>query len=247
MSSVDIMETSFVSDKNDKVSPFHNAYFAPDPSDYSNLVGLHYSPELPDLPPYTRTVLDCACLYGNTSLACMYGWRFSESCTFWEKKVPLNDSDREATLLQRRLKIIGVDVSAEAVNYSRSMNIIDVGIVHNFEHAVSEVIKEALNEADVWVMQQCLSYMPLENLNEWIRSFLADRTRPKRFIYDFNPYFDKRDMSPGVLFAEHAGWSINTEKFYKYRDKTEAEFQESQENGRDMCVHHYVVDFSVLG
>lgn len=246
MSNSNTIDASSATDANDKVSPFHDAYFAPDPTDYSRLVGLHYSPELPDLPPYTRTVLDCACLYGNTSLACMYGWRFTESCEFWKKNVPLTDREREATLLQKRLKVIGVDGSASALNYSQKMNIIDEAIVQNFEHQVLEATKEALNEADVWVMQNCLSYMPLENMKVCIASFLADRSRPKRFIYDFNPYFDKRVMAPALLFDGYSGWTVVVEKFRKYRDKTEAEFLDCQENGWDMCVHHYVVDFAAM-
>lgn len=229
----------------EKVSPFQDAYFGFDPTDYM-AVGKPqgYNPEPPILPNYCNTVLDCAVLFGNSSLAAMYGWRFPRSCEFWERKCPLTDEERKATLLNKRIKMIGLDGIQAAIDYSKRMNIIDEGIVQNFEHPIADATKMALEEADVWILQQCLSYMPFDNLKVWIEAFTKDRSRPKRFIYDFNPFFDKRDMSPGNLFKDVKDWSVSTEKFYKYRNKTEAEFQESQENGRDMCVIHYVVDFA---
>jgi SAM-dependent methyltransferase len=229
-----------------KISPYHAAYFAPDPQQYSHLTELGYNPEVAVLPDYCRVVFDCACLYGNTSLACMYGWDFSKATEFWNTGFSLTEEQREATLLGRRLYMIGLDGSKNAVDYSMRMNIIDQGIVQNFEHEPSFETLEALSKADVWVMQQCLSYMPFENLKTWMQAFLRDRTRPKRFIYDFNPYFDGRNMAPGVILDGVNGWKVTYEKYYAYRQKTEEEFASSQENGRDMCVHHYVVDFSPL-
>eukprot|EP00401_Gymnodinium_catenatum_P083453 CAMPEP_0117477994 /NCGR_PEP_ID=MMETSP0784-20121206/11113_1 /TAXON_ID=39447 /ORGANISM="" /LENGTH=92 /DNA_ID=CAMNT_0005272321 /DNA_START=94 /DNA_END=372 /DNA_ORIENTATION=+ len=88
--------------------------------------------------------------------------------------------------------------------------------------------------------------MPSDNLTEWLKIFLQDRTRPKRFIYDHNPFFDSRDMSPEALLKAAGitqGTWESTHRFYAYREKTDAEYAESQENGRDMCVNHYVVDF----
>mmetsp|Transcript_106502 Transcript_106502/g.208828 ORF Transcript_106502/g.208828 Transcript_106502/m.208828 type:complete len:244 (-) Transcript_106502:206-937(-) len=228
----------------EKVSPYNDAYYAPDPKQYSDLVKLSYNPEIALLPEYCHTVLDCACLYGNTSLAFMYGWDFKRSCEFWEAGNPLTAEERANTTIGRRINVIGLDGSENAVNYSKRMHIIDQGIVQNFEHAMSVETESALEKADTWVMQHCLSYMPLENLHIWLNAFLKDRSRPKRFIYDFNRYFDTtRDMTPKALLKDIPSWKLTTEKFYAYRQKTDEEFSISQENGRDMCVYHYVVDF----
>jgi hypothetical protein len=162
---------------------------------------------------------------------------------FWKADQPLSEADRESTLQGRRMKMIGLDVMPLALAYSKKMNIIDELIVQDFGADMSDATKGALVESDVMVMQQCMSHMPLENLKQWITAFASDTSRPKRLIYDYNPFFDSRDMSPkalcGDLFIE------STEKFYCYRNKTDAEFKQSQENGRDMCVFHYVVDFKV--
>jgi hypothetical protein len=176
----------------------------------------------------------------------MYGWKFERSCEFWKRNCPLDESEREKTILGRRIHVIGVDGSSSAVEYSKRMNIIDQGIVQNFEHEMSPETDRALRVADVWVMQQCLSYMPLDNLKLWLRAFLHNRSRPKRFIYDFNPFFDSRDMTPPTLLQGVDGWALTSEKFYAYRQKTEEEYAQSQVNGRGMCVHHYVVDFKAL-
>jgi len=230
----------------EKISPCHAAYYASDPSQYCELVKLSYSPEVAVLPQYTQTVFDCACLYGNTSLALMYGWNFNRSVEYWKKGNPLTEDEKKATLLGHRIHIIGLDGSATAVEYSKNMNIIDEGIVQNFEHDMSPETKAGLEKSDVWVMQQCLSYMPMENLKIWLTAFLSDRSRPKRFIYDFNPYFDTRDMAPKMILEGFSDWEISMQKFYAYRQKTDEEYATSQENGRDMCVHHYVVDFAAI-
>eukprot|EP00428_Durinskia_dybowskii_P069454 CAMPEP_0170396040 /NCGR_PEP_ID=MMETSP0117_2-20130122/22101_1 /TAXON_ID=400756 /ORGANISM="Durinskia baltica, Strain CSIRO CS-38" /LENGTH=244 /DNA_ID=CAMNT_0010652393 /DNA_START=63 /DNA_END=797 /DNA_ORIENTATION=- len=231
----------------DKISPCHDAYFAPDPKKYCDLQALSYSPMVAVLPDYCNTLFDCACLFGNTSLACMYGWDFARSCEYWAADKPLTDEEREKTLLGRRIHIIGLDGSPKAVEYSKRMNIIDQGIVQNFEHEMSAETGAGLEKADTWVMQQCLSYMPLDHLHTWMKAFLKDRSRPKRFIYDFNPYFDTtRDMTPQALLKDVPGWKLAFEKFYAYRQKTEEEYEVSKVNDRGMCVHHYVVDFEPL-
>jgi hypothetical protein len=235
------------SSSQEKISPFQASYFASDPTKYID-VGKprFYDPEPPALPEYCKTVLDCAVLFGNSSLAAMYGWRFPKSCEFWEAGVPLSESDRAKTLLNRKLKMIGLDSRQAALDYSLKMNIVDQGVLQNFEKEMSPETVAALQEADVWILQQCLSYMPLDNLKLWLHAFLHDRSRPKRFVYDFNPFFDSRDMTPHTLLQGVEGWALTAEKFYAYRQKTEEEYAQSQVNGHGMCVHHYVVDFKAL-
>jgi hypothetical protein len=231
----------------EKVSPFQASYSGMDPTKYIEVGRSQlYDPEPPVLPEYCRAVLDCAVLFGNSSLAAMLGWRFKQSCDFWEANRPLTDLQRESTVHGRRLKIFGLDSRPAAVEYSLKMNIVDEGIVQDFEKEMSPLTEAALEVADVWILQQCLSYMPFENLKTWMRAFLHDRTRPKRFIYDFNPFFDGRNMAPGVILDGVNGWKVTYEKYYAYRQKTDEEFADSQENGRGMCVHHYVVDFEPL-
>lgn len=237
-----VYESTEARRKAGKLSPFHDAYSAPDPEMYMQVGEQNYRPTQPILPEYTKTILDCAALFGNTSLNAQFGWDFKRSCEFWKEGVPLSDEQREKTLLNRRLRMIGCDVMPLALDYSKRMNILDETIVQNFTDEMSEEIKGALKEADVWIMQQCMSHMPLENLKQWVAVFLQDRSRPKRFIYDYNPYFDKRNMSPEVVLEGIQDYE-STERFYAYRDKTDFEYSQSQENGRDMCVYHYVVDF----
>lgn len=229
--------------KDGLLSPYHDAYSAPNPESYMAFGRQNYRPKRPILPEYTTTVLDCATLFGNTSLNFQFGMDFKASCEFWKKNTPLTDEDREKTLLGKRIKIRGLDVMPLALEYTKNMNIIDEAIVQDFAADVSDATKAALMEADVWVMQQCMSHMPAERLQEWLGYFLADRSKPKRFIYDFNPYFDPNDRKPGTILASHDNWT-HTEEFYAYRDKTDYEYSKSQENGRDMCVWHVVVDFA---
>ena len=230
---------------NDKVSPLHGAGNQPDPLQYVNLVELEYNPHVPRIPWYCNTVLDCACQYGSTSLAAQFGWNFARSCEFWKDNVPLTEEQRKCTILDKRFKMIGLDPNVNAVTFSVSMNIIDEGIVQSFDDVMSEATKQALRSADVWIMQQCMSYMPSEHLKLWINEFLHDRTRPKRFIYDFNPVFDKRNMHPLVLFGDqHMDWEVEEERYYGYRKKTEHEYHDSEANAHEMCVWHYVIDFN---
>jgi hypothetical protein len=53
-------------DGNEKLeaSPFRNAYNAPDPVAYMSVGEQSYSPELPDIPSYCNTILDCSALFG---------------------------------------------------------------------------------------------------------------------------------------------------------------------------------------
>ena len=230
----------------EKVSPFDASYYGSDPSLYIE-VGLsrQYNPTCPDLPINCKTVLDCAVLFGNSSLSAMYGWEFPRICEFWKANIPLSDEQRSNTLLNKKIKVIGLDSRQAALNYTKQLNIIDEGILQNFEEEMSSTTRSSLIEADVWILQQCLSYMPFSHLQTWLTAFLSDRTRPKRFIYDFNPYFDNRNMTPEVILEDFSGWEVSMQKFYSYRQKTEEEYATSQENGRDMCVHHYVIDFAV--
>ncbi|KAJ1432748.1 hypothetical protein B484DRAFT_447642 [Ochromonadaceae sp. CCMP2298] len=233
---------------NEEISPFQNAYAAPEPTAYMKVGEQSYSPCPPDIPAYCNTILDCAALFGNTSLACQYGWRFARSVEFWKSNEPLSEEAREKTQQGRRLKMIGLDVMPLALAYSKKMNIVDETISQDFGAEMSEATRAALVEADVMVMQQCLSHMPIENLKIWIAVFTSDKARNKRMIYDHNPYFDSRDMSPKSLCEglKCSGRVKSADNFYKYRNKTDEEFKQSQENGRDMCVTHYVVDFQAL-
>lgn len=225
------------------LSPFHDAYSAPTPDAYMGLVGQNYRPKQAVLPEYTTAVLDCAALFGNTSLSFQYGINFNASCDFWKKGEPLSEEERAKTVLGKRVKVFGLDVMPLALQYAKRMNIIDEVIVQDFASVISEETKAALRESNVWVMQQCMSHMPAERLQEWLSHFLSDRSQPKRFVYDFNPYFDANDRKPATILASFDSWT-HTEEFYAYRDKTEQEFEKSQENGRDMCVWHIVVDFA---
>mmetsp|Transcript_32627 Transcript_32627/g.55009 ORF Transcript_32627/g.55009 Transcript_32627/m.55009 type:complete len:255 (-) Transcript_32627:714-1478(-) len=231
--------------KKGKKSPFTDAYTAPDPTLYIGVQSMSYSPELPAIPEYCNVILDCASLYGNTSLACQFGWKFDRSCEFWKANVPLSGAQREESILGRKIKVIGLDVMPLALEYSKRMNLIDESIVQDFCTPMCEETKDALRAADTMVMQQCISYMPLPNFQEWMSIFLADRSRPKRLVYDRNPYYDKRDMSAKTILEGVPNFEF-TEKFYTYRQKTEEEFAISQENGKDMMVYHYVVDFAAI-
>ena len=232
----------------EKPSPFDDSYVGDGPKAYMSVGRSQgYNPIPPELPDYCETVLDCAVLYGNSSLGAMFGWDFSRSCEFWEGGAGLCENDRSHTVLHKRLKMIGLDGSDSALKYSLSMNIIDQGILQDFEDEMSHDTRIALEQADVWILQQCLSYMPLDHLHAWMKAFLQDRARPKRFIYDFNPYFDTvRDMTPQALLKDVSGWKLSFEKFYAYRQKTDEEYEISKANGRDMVVYHYVVDFEEI-
>lgn len=231
--------------KKGKKSPFTDAYTAPDPTLYIGVQALRYSPQVPAIPDYCNVILDCASLYGNTSLACQFGWNFDRSCEYWKANIPLTNAQREASQLGRKMTVIGLDVMPLALEYSKKMNLIDESIVQDFCAPMNDATKHALSTADTIIMQQCISYMPLSNFQEWFAIFLSDRSRPKRFVYDRNPYYDKRDMSAGTILAGTPEFTF-TEKFYCYRQKTDEEFAISQENGRDMMVYHYVVDFAAI-
>ena len=76
-------------------------------------------------------------------------------------------------------------------------------------------------------------------------------TCTKRLIYDYNSYFDSRDMSASTVlaaipnlasFKEDYSWEI-TESALEYRDKTKEELEKSTSSGTRLVVQHYVVDF----
>lgn len=229
-----------------RVSPVHDAYSAPTPEAYMGSKDLKYDPKAPIIPEYCNVLLDVAALFGNTTLAAMYGWNFERSCEFWKDDKPLTEDQRAKTLVNKRMKTIAIDGAPLALQYGKKMNIFDEFVVQNFTKPMLPGTELALSTADMWTMQCCISYMPLENLQKWIEIFMRDRSRPKRIVYDCNPFFDDRELTPEKLFGKYPQWSAEPGVFYPYREKTDDEYAKSAENGRGMFVYHFVVDFEKI-
>lgn len=236
-----------MSSEEEKLSPVHDSYAAATPDAYMAVGDLNYDPKAPVIPAYCNVLVDVAALFGNTSLASMYGWSFKRTCEFWKAKKPLTDEEREKTLINKRIKVIGIDGAPLALQYAKGMNILDEIIAQDFTKPMLAETEAALAIGDVWTMQCCISYMPIENITKWIEVFMRDRSRPKRIVYDFNPYFDDRELTPDKLFGQYPNWTAEPAVHYAYRDKSEEEYEKSKETGRGMKVYHYTVDFSVVG
>ena len=226
------------------------AFATADPTEYMALNSTGYRPVCPELPSYCNTVLDCGALFGNTSLACMYGWDFNRSCEFWKAGVALSEKDRQHTLLNRRLKMIGLDVMPLALDYAKKMNILDETIVQDFRERMLDETRAALQESDVWIIQQCMHYMPKDTLSCWMNVFLQDRTRPKCFMYDALPDYDTRNMKPDALLEGVTSYT-HTETSHIYRqwapdEKTVHTGDGGDGEGDDMYLYYYVVNFQPL-
>lgn len=233
-------------DEGVKVSPLHHAYSEPTPQEYSTLLDLRYEPCINVLPDYCSTLLDCGASFGSTTLSAMYGWDFKMVTKFWEGKTPLTEEDRGATLIDKRVKTIGIDLFPQPLEYGKSMNTFDMTIIQDFKDEPSAAVLDALNKADCLIIQHCISYMPLEMFLLWVKHFCSDRSRPKRLIYDYNPYFDERELSPLALFGNvHINWTFTTNTF-EYRDKTSEELERSKDTGTKLFVHHVVIDISAV-
>lgn len=79
---------------------------------------------------------------------------------------------------------------------------------------------------------------------QWQRiclQFLGDRTKPKMLVYNVVAAFDKRNLSPEVLFASIKNWRASTH-FIKHRNFSDEE-RPAHHNCRESWTLTYVVRF----
>ena len=239
------MEGKELRESNEDHSPLYKTYDLEKPDDYGYFLNqLEYTPKTNILPSYCTTLLDCGSSFGSSTLMVSYGWSFEEARKFWKRGEVLSDELREKTVIGRRIKTIGLDVKSNPLIYGLKMNIYDKISVQNFEEEINDDTKGALLEADCIMFQHCITYCPILRFIEWIKIYTNDRSRDKQLIYDYNPYFDDRDLSPEVIFPEEEfpNWkSIKSD--VEYRNKTDDEYDKDISGGRRLKVKHVIVEF----
>lgn len=204
----------------------------------------HCFPTPPILPTYCKIVLysaDFSVSSPITSPFCTGSCSPRSSYDFGETGSPLGGVQRVDTLLGRRVKIIGLHSKQAALDYNLGMRMIDDAILQRFEQEVSEATRNALHEADVWIIQQCLSQIAFHTLKLWIRIFLYDRSRPKRLIYDASPRLDHRDMRPQKVLSGVSNWHLSSDKHHHQLSPAPSQ---SNFDASEDCTHHYVIDFT---
>ena len=225
-------------------SPLSASYEQYFPEDYGEpLCELGYNPKINELPPYCTTLLDCGSSFGSSTMMSSYGWTFEQVNKYWRTKEPLTEEFRSKTLLNRRINTIGLDLHYGPLDFGKRMNIYDSFCQQDFSKQLTEESRAALIAADCIIFQHCITYCPLEQLIEWIDVYVADRSRPKRLIYDYNPFFDPRDLRPEVILAHIPHW-MDVKSQQAYRDKTDEEFEKNTTGGRKLVVEHVMVDFA---
>eukprot|EP00293_Proteomonas_sulcata_P015989 CAMPEP_0184299880 /NCGR_PEP_ID=MMETSP1049-20130417/10410_1 /TAXON_ID=77928 /ORGANISM="Proteomonas sulcata, Strain CCMP704" /LENGTH=234 /DNA_ID=CAMNT_0026610443 /DNA_START=48 /DNA_END=749 /DNA_ORIENTATION=+ len=174
--------------------------------------------------------------YGNTTISYRCGYDWEKTSEFWlDDSKPVED--------KRPIKVIGVDISAEALQFGKDRGIFQEIVVHDFKDPFGEKID--FTNSNMMISIMTTYYIPTERWLEACYKFLADRSQPKLLVYNMLMAFDKRNWSPEVLFAGVPGWRSST-SFDKHRNFSETE-KETRKGCNEAWTLTYFVHFDALG
>lgn len=179
----EVEESEFFLAGNAHKADFNDIYSAPDPrSYYSVLCGLNYVipdlardviaqviARLEDIRGRPIKVVDLGCSYGiNAALARFpidlfrLAKRYSDPVIQGLSSSALEDLDRHyfsSWPRRTNTRFIGVDVSSSAINYAKSVGLLDEGVVANYEERdPTDSERDILRGADLVVTTGCIGY-----------------------------------------------------------------------------------------
>jgi SAM-dependent methyltransferase len=218
---------------------FDNAYTAPDPREYYRvLYGLDYI--IPDLAKevFRNTiaaleaklgrpvrVLDLGCSYGINAALIQYPLDIGQLA---QRYMGLHDSgvsshelvELDAHYFQSwpryDAEIIGCDVSGPAVNYARSVGLIDYGVIGNFEtQSLPPASKEILRGVDPIISTGSIGYITERTLQRMMDAIGEPAPWVASFALRMFPY-DKIDAmlsSAGLVTEKLSGATFVQRRF----------------------------------
>lgn len=212
------MQDSF-SKINSSKANFDEIYTQPDPRGYFSVLGaLDYM--IPDVAePVVRqllnakwkahgtpsVVLDVGCSYGINAAVHRFPVTFNSLRSRYANREMATASSSELERLDRNFyaswpdvglaRFIGLDVSAPAVNYARSVGLIDAGVVADLEKGpLTPADKEIIRPVNVVLSTGCVGYVT-EKTYEHILDALDTRPWVISFVLRMFPY----DRLAGIL------------------------------------------------
>jgi SAM-dependent methyltransferase len=223
---------------------FDSIYLAPDPREYYRvLYGLDYI--IPDLAKevFRNTiaaletklgrpvrVLDLGCSYGINAALIQYPLDIGQLA---QRYMGLHDagiSSRELIELDAHYfqswprydaEITGCDVSGPAVNYARSVGLIDYGVIGNFEtQALSPASKEILRGVDLIISTGSIGYITERTVQRMLDAIGAPAPWVASFVLRMFPY-DKIDAMLG--YAGLVTEKLSGATFVQRRFESESE------------------------
>ena len=166
-------------------------------------------------------IVDLGCLYGNSSLALMDKLTWNDTISFWlNKDEKIKNKDK--------YKVIGGDLSEEALLYGLERGIYDEIFVQDFNRDFNHKLEGHIVNADILMCLMATNYMYQGRWKEIINQlFLKNRNeKDKLLFYNQVCLFQTEDISPNALLNEQCDWNLN-KIFTKHRLLTP---QESEAN-----------------
>jgi len=179
------------------------------------------------------SAVEFGALYGNTTLAYKFNKGWDETTKIW--------ADDAAPLVPRHsIHVMASDISGPALEYGLRRGIFNDICVHDFKPFPPE-LSAAVADADMLFCLMATNYLKTLQWQRICLQFLGDRTKPKMLVYNVVAAFDKRNLSPEVLFASIKNWRASTH-FIKHRNFSDEE-RPAHHNCRESWTLTYVVRF----
>jgi len=172
--------------------------------------------------------------YGNTTLTYKCGYKWDDACKAWvDESLPLKKAFD--------FHVCAVDLSEQALGYGFNRGIFDEIFPHDFSTPFTPALMTKLEQADFLTSIMTTFYIPTERWMEACSKFLADRSKPKLLVYNVMQAFDRRNLSPELLFAGVPNWTVES-SFNKHRNMTEVE-QKANHGCTEAWTTTYLVTF----
>lgn len=237
---------------------FDDYYNQPDPRMYFTSLGeLNYRIAGEAQPVFGRTLealrstrdisdiktIDLGCSYGINSALMKYDVELDDLSEHYRDET-LDQLDRDQVLRRDvryfseherdpRIETVGIDTSANAINYALDAGLLDGGIVKNLEEDAFDG-REAglLDDADLFISTGCIGYVTEESIGKILKATEKDRPWMAHTVlrmFSFEPY--RQLLSDRGYVTEQLDGTLLQRQF-----ATEAEKEHVIENLREVGI-----------
>lgn len=225
---------------------FDSIYSHPDPREYYRVLGgLNYViPDLAkgifrnliaaleDLKGRPIKVLDVGCSYGNNAALIRFPLDFARLQQRYMDLQNAEISTRELIALDRNfyaswpkhdVEIVGCDVSGPAIEFARSVGLINAGIGQNLEkEELTQASRQALSGVDLIISTGAIGYVTERTLARLLEGIGEPRPWIASFVLRMFPYDNFANLLAG---HGHVTEKLNGVTFVQRRFQSEKEFR----------------------
>lgn len=147
--------------------------------------------------------VDLCCCFGNTTLATLHGYSVEDLRSAWSDEAGCRQIDRP-----RRLPVstTGIDISANALAYTRDAGIFDRTIEANLNEPSANTASEldkAFREADILISTAALVYLEPDAIRRVVDAFAGGEGPGMMLVNFLNPFaLEKADETKRILLSQ---------------------------------------------